>query len=320
MLAEGIVVREVGEFVGRRREIREARRVLGGRKAGLVVHGIGGAGKSTLAAEILRTLPDDAGLPVSKAGPVSVNDVLSEVGARIHQGATAAGSEGLARAGLLLRAADVEWADRWRLLAEQILPVVPMTVLLDNFEDNLEPADDGTAGRSATPNSPRSWPGGPAAPARAGSWSPPATPSHCPTARNGGSLACTSGPLTAAETSKLIWRLPGLDALSLEDQNRAYRDVGGHPRTLEYLDALLRGEARFDDIAERIETRLHQRGITNPEAWLATPDRDLDTALAEATTLAVDDIVLTPLLDQARHTPLAEDLVIWRGGLPGPRR
>ena len=310
VLAEGIVVREVGEFVGRRREIREARRVLDGRKAGLVVHGIGGAGKSTLAAEILRTLlTGDTGLPVSKAGPVSVDDVLSEVGARIHQGATAAGSEGLARAGLLLRAADVEWADRWRLLAEQILPVVPMTVLLDNFEDNLQPAGDGTwqvrdpelaaflAGWARRPGQSRLL----------------VTSRHPFTLPDGAERRLTSlhlGPLTAAETRKLIWRLPGLDALSLEDQNRAYRDVGGHPRTLEYLDALLRGEARFDDIAERIETRLRQRGITNPEAWLATPDRTLDTALAETTTLAVDDVVLTRLLDQLASTPLAEDLII----------
>ena len=119
VLAEGIVVREVGEFVGRRHEIREARRVLAGRKAGLVVHGIGGAGKSTLAAEILRTLTGDTALAVSAAGPVSVDDILSEVGARIRHAATAAGIEGLARAGLMLRAADVEWAERWRLLVEQ---------------------------------------------------------------------------------------------------------------------------------------------------------------------------------------------------------
>ena len=37
----------------------------------------------------------------------------------------------------------MEWADRWRLLAEQILPAQPMTVLLDNFEDNLQEADGG---------------------------------------------------------------------------------------------------------------------------------------------------------------------------------
>ena len=81
--------------------MREARRVLGGAKAGLVLHGIGGVGKSTLAAEVLRSLGEDAGLVVSKAGQVSVDDVLGEIGARLHLAASAAeGGEGLARAAL----------------------------------------------------------------------------------------------------------------------------------------------------------------------------------------------------------------------------
>ena len=44
------------------------------------------------------------------------------------------------------------------------------------------------------------------------------------------------GALSPAETAKLFWQLPGLDALSAADRLRAYRDVGGHPRTLEYLE------------------------------------------------------------------------------------
>ena len=101
VLAEGVIVREVGEFVGRRREMREARRALGGQKAGLVLHGIGGVGKSTLAAEVLRSLGDDAGLVVSKAGQVSVDDVLGEAGARLHRAASRNhGGERLAQAGL----------------------------------------------------------------------------------------------------------------------------------------------------------------------------------------------------------------------------
>ena len=65
-----------------------------------MLHGIGGVGKSTLAAEVLRSLGEDAGLVVSRAGQVSVDDVLGEAGARLHLAASAAeGGEGLARAG-----------------------------------------------------------------------------------------------------------------------------------------------------------------------------------------------------------------------------
>ena len=311
VLAEGVVVREVGEFVGRRREMREARRALTGQKGGLVLHGIGGVGKSTMAAEVLRSLGEDAGLVISRAGQVSVDDVLGEAGARLHQAASAAeGGERLAQAALVLRAADVEWGDRWRLLAEQILPAVPMTVLLDNFEDNLQPADEsGWQVRDSE-----------LAAFLAGWVRRPGLSRLLFTCRYPFSLPPSAerrlthlhlGPLSAAETGKLLWRLPGLDALPPADKDRAYRNVGGHPRTLEYLDALLRGgTARFDDVAERMEDRLRARGITDPAAWLASPDRDLDANLAEAVTLAVDDVVLSSLLERLSATPVARGLVI----------
>ena len=171
----------------------------------------------------------------------------------------------------MLRAADVEWADRWRLLAEQILP---------------RAADDGAAGQLR--GQPATQHGGgwqvrdPELAALLAGWARrPGQSRLLFTCRHPFALPGSAerrlaglhlGPLSAAETSKLIWRLPGLDALPAEDKDRAYRDVGGHPRTLEYLDALLRGgQARFDDVAMRMEDRLRDRGITDPAAWLAGP-------------------------------------------------
>ncbi|GAA0922127.1 reverse transcriptase/maturase family protein [Virgisporangium aurantiacum] len=78
-------------------------------------------------------------------------------------------------------------------------------------------------------------------------------------------------PLSWAETRKLVWRLPGLDSLTAEQQHRAYTDVGGHPRTLEYLDALLRhSKAKFADVTERIERLLTDHGVDDPQRWLTT--------------------------------------------------
>ena len=54
--------------MGRRAELREACGALARRQGGLVLHGIGGVGKSTLAAELMRALGGDAGLVVSRAG------------------------------------------------------------------------------------------------------------------------------------------------------------------------------------------------------------------------------------------------------------
>ena len=311
VLADGVVVREVGEFVGRRRDTRQARRVLAGDKVGLVLHGIGGVGKSTLAAEVLRSLGEDAGLVVSRAGPVSVDDVLGEIGARLHQSApSGADGEGLARVALSLRAADQEWTERVRLLAEQILPAVPMTVLLDNFEDNLTEAPGG-GWQVRDPELGAFLAGWVRRPGRGRLLFTSRHPFALPKSAERRLAGLHLGPLSAAETRKLIWRLPGLDALTPEEKNRAYRDVGGHPRTLEYLDALLRGgQARFDDVAERMEDRLRDRGITDPAAWLARPGRDLNASLAEAVTLSVDDILLSGLLDRLSATPLATDLII----------
>ena len=308
VLAEGVVVREVGDFVGRRAEMRQARRTLTEKNAGLVLHGIGGVGKSTLAAEVLRSLGEDAGLVVSRAGQVLVDHVLGEVGARLHLAASATEDDRLARAALQLRAADVEWADRWRLLAEQILPAVPMTVLLDNFEDNLQEADDGWQVRD--PELAALLAGWARRPGQSRLVFTCRYPFTLPGRAERRLAGLHLGPLSAAETRKLIWRLPGLDALPAAGKNRAYRNVGGHPWTLEYLDALLRGgRARFEDVAERMEDRLRDRGIADPAAWLARPGRDLDASLAEAITLSVNDVVLSGLLDHLAATPVATELV-----------
>jgi len=119
------------------------------------------------------------------------------------------------------------------------------------------------------------------------------------------------GPLSLAETRKLVWRLPGLDRLEPDQLQRAYADVGGHPRALEYLDALLRGgQARFDDVTDRLEHALAVRQIDDPSEWLVEVRGDLDRALAETITLAVNDVLLGQLLDRLEGTPLARRLLL----------
>ena len=308
VLAEGIVVRKVGEFIGRRHELRLARRTFAGAKAGLVIHGIGGVGKSTLAAEAITS--SGAHRPVvSLRGALAVDSILDELGARLSLLLPAEPPD-LRATAQLLRAGDVEWTDRWRVVSELILPAVPILMLLDNFEDNLQRHDDGLW-RVRDPELGSLLSGW----ARRPGQSKLLVTSRYPFELVDGAQRHLEnlhlGPLSAAETAKLMWLLPGLDALPADDRVRAYRDVGGHPRTLEYLDALLRGgHARFDDVAERMEQRLSERGIEDPEAWLATQARDADGALAEAVTLAVDDVVLGNLLDGLGSTHLAGELVV----------
>ncbi|MGH2941190.1 MAG: tetratricopeptide repeat protein [Solirubrobacteraceae bacterium] len=312
VLAEGIVVRKVGEFIGRRRELREARRALDGDDAGLVIHAIGGVGKSTLAAEIIAGARSERGVIISRAGALTVDTILEEVGAQLTTlppDADDRVTTSVRQAAQLLRRHDVEWADRQRALTQTILPAVPMIVLLDNFEDNLQRDDQHWTVRDPElADFLAGWV------RRLGESKLVITSRH-PFALPGGAERHLKrlhlGPLSVAETRKLMWHLPGLDELPAADCARAHHDVGGHPRTLEYLDALLRGgHAKFSDVAERMEQALSKRGIADPAAWMATAGRGIDSALAESVTLTVDDIVLNDLLRALAHTPLARELVI----------
>ena len=64
------------------------------------------------------------------------------------------------------------------------------------------------------------------------------------------------GALSRAETMKLAWSLPALDKLGEAELEQVWRLAGGHPRSLEYLDALLSGgTARYPDVTGGCTTR-----------------------------------------------------------------
>jgi tetratricopeptide (TPR) repeat protein len=318
VFAPGMVVRRVGEFVGRRAELRALLRVLRG-GAGVVVHGIGGVGKSTLAAQLVEQLGDDAGLLVSVSGAAALTvDLVLEA---LRTALTAHGvAEGLGdrdplrRAAAALIDASPPWRDRLELVRQIVLPRLPILLLVDNIEDLLTGGPDGRT--VADPD----LAGFLAAWVQAAPRARLLVTSRYPFTLPGGAdrrLAWHHlGPLSLAETRKLIWRLPALDALDAAGQQRAHALVGGHPRTLEYLDALLRGgTAVFPDVAARLETAvraaLEQRGITelDPRQWLEDVQVDLDRALAETITLAADDILLDSLLATMRAAPPARELI-----------
>jgi CHAT domain len=71
----GLLARDPGEFVGRRSEQRTLPAVLTGRPVdgvthhGVLLHGIGGVGKTTLAAEVIRRVQDEDPAGVGAAAP-----------------------------------------------------------------------------------------------------------------------------------------------------------------------------------------------------------------------------------------------------------
>ena len=316
-LAEGVVVRPVGEFVGRRREKRLVLQTLTGTgrdgRAGVLLHGLGGVGKSSLSAEVLRTLLEDRRLVASVHGETSPDDVLAEVG-RCYLAAFQ--EEGLSEAdprrqlAVHLGRPDVDWEERFDLLTRHFLDGRPLLLLLDNFEDNLVDGGPGPALRSEDLAALLARWG--RQPGRSRLLLTCRYPIELPDRAHKRLEALHLGPLSFAETRKLLWRLPGLDALAPADQLRAYTDVGGHPRALEYLDVLLRGgTGRFPDVAERMEAALEKKGIRQPEAWLRRAAKgNLDQALAEAVTFAVNDVLLDRLLEKLDGVDLAHELLL----------
>ncbi|MCP4686787.1 MAG: hypothetical protein GY859_01990, partial [Desulfobacterales bacterium] len=81
---------------------------------------------------------------------------------------------------------------------------------------------------------------------------------------------------------------------------------------LEYLDAILRGgEARFTDVTRRLSNAIREKsGIDDPGRWCENVSGDLDRALAETVTIAADEVLMDDLLETAKKTPMATDLLV----------
>jgi len=309
----GVVVRRINDMVGRRREQRLIRRTLRDRESsGVLIHGLGGVGKSTLTARILHQLADSDGvLVVSVAGETNPDRLLGVVADRLETAGLRAEPEDrgyLGRIAALLREVKLEWRRRFQTLAETVLVQRPLVVLFDNFEDNLR--DDALPPEKADLAELLSlWLASPERSRLLFTCRYPFTLSGKPPRRLG---SVHLGPLSWAETRKLVARLDGLKTLPAADLLRVWQGVGGHPRALEFADALLRGgTARFDDVAERLFAHLaRQPGLTDPAAWCADRAGNLDAALAATVTLAAADVLLDQLLERLSDLPLARRLLL----------
>ncbi|MEE1820321.1 tetratricopeptide repeat protein [Streptomyces sp. SP18ES09] len=276
------------DFVGRRRTLRQ----LAGTEHRVLLHGIGGVGKTSLAAELVRGFAESEadGVVVAVAGETDAATVMDG----LRRGLAAH----CARKGLTETDPVHQWVialsepgKDWReLLAAPAGSTVRLLLVLDDAEDNLD-ADhrlrdaelaeflDAWARRHGT-----------------------LVTSRHPF-RVEGVESLPLGPLTWQETRKLFWRLPGVDALSPPEQARVWARLGGHPRSLEYLDALLRdGVARFDEVSARLGAALADRE--------AAPDGGLGRMLHETGALIAQDVLLPQLLARLDERPEARRLLL----------
>jgi len=223
----------------------------------LVVHGLGGIGKSTLAAQIAAR--------VSRLAPERAVTVLSgEVSA-----ASLAGE-----------------------------PAETDLVVLDDFDDNLT----GEAGLLAV--------GDPALAAVLANWTGKllitcGTPFTMPAADRDRFVFRHLGPLTRSGAAELALSLPALRLVAEPQRDLAWRLTAGHPRAMEYLDALLAAGQGFDDLAERLAAAVQARTGRSPAK---TEPTELSDSAAEVIALVAGQQLFGELFD--RLSAGAQDLLV----------
>ena len=249
-----------------------------GRKAGYQLLGIGGVGKSSVAGRAMQRLSDNGWHVVAHSGQWEVGSLGATIGGAL-----------LTAGGELEKVADRligSIPDQVRLqLVSQLLTNHKLLLVLDNFEDNL------TEGGKAFKNN----------------FNRQALEVFCQAAQTG-KLLITSrypvpgldawvatkhlGPLTPAQSRKMVLRLEALRIQEPAALAQIQRVIGGHPRMLEYLDAILRkGEARLPDVARRLSEKVTELDIDLEEAA-----GDLEKALKVAQDVGAQDILLDELL------------------------
>lgn len=277
--------------------------------AGLVLHGIGGIGKSVLAADITARIGrlDPGRMTAVASGEVSADGFLAAL-------ATAVRRHPMAPVWTDIRAEAMAAADRvdlpadyrLALLHEHVLGRIPILVVLDGFDDNLAPDDGGWRVRD---------------PALAGllaRWADGSQlgrllitcrhPFSLPGGAERGLGFRRLGPLSRDGAAELAGSLRSLGLLDTSELDQAWRLLGGHPRALEYLDALLAGRTGFTDVAGRLAAAIEAKTGEPPLAADRLSPSLLPPAAAEKTALAACDLLLGELCQ--RLSTSAEKLLI----------
>ena len=286
---------QMDELIGRRPALRRVTGVLRddsrviaerGRRAGVLISGIGGVGKSALAGRVMARLAEDGWTVCAAVGRLGLGELALTLGGQLALGEGKRADIGL----LLLRA---ELPDQVRLQQIQaLLANHRLLLVLDNFEDNLTLGgggflDDGTGLLLG-------------ALLQSANKGKVLITCRYPVPGTADWLAEEPlGPLSAAETRKLFYRLPALTAEAPETLGLILRHIGGHPRMLEYLDAILRkGAARLPAVADGLRANARKLGLD--------PQRlggDLEASIRDSLRLGAEDVLLEQLIELVAREP-----------------
>jgi tetratricopeptide (TPR) repeat protein len=284
----GASVRELklGQLIGRRPELHHAmaalRRTTAARNdhgaiAGVQLIGVGGIGKTALAGRIVARIREDGWSIAVHEGRWNPDALFAAVAAAV--------SARPPRGPLVevLAARDVPGEAKLALV-QQLLERERLLLLFDDFEQNLTPG--GTAFADPTFEDAIT-----ALTDHATAGAVLITSRYPLPGEDRALVPIRLPPLSPAELRRLFLRLPGLRDLSVEDRRLLTRIVGGHPRLIEFVDALLRGRR-----AGLGETQAKLRALAGAHGISLIGARPITEAIDDALVLGAADIFLDDLL------------------------
>ena len=276
----------IGELIGRRAELRTAVAALrGGKEArdrwgalsGVMLTGIGGIGKTALAGRVLGRMGEDGWLTAVHVGLWNPGALAAAVAASMT------GRPDWEEPRAFLSNPQVADIAKVALVGE-LVARARLLVLFDDFEQNLP-----VGGGSFTD------PG--FAEVFAGLLEAAGTGRVLVTTRypvpDGEPLLLEVPvpPLSRAELRRMFLRLSALRELPAVDRGLLMAAIGGHPRLIEFVDALLRqGRANLKETVTRLRKLAGEQGVQ-----LSGP-RPLGQAIQEAMLLGSRDILLDQLM------------------------
>ncbi len=293
---------KVGELIGRRQELRIGSGVLRrtrravddfGATGGVLLAGIGGIGKTAVAGRLLGRLQADGWIVAVHEGVWNPSGILRQVGEAIEKHVGGADKTGkpptvTADTASALRSDHLDERTRFDLL-EQLITRYRILLVFDDFEQNLT-----LGGRDFLDPS--------VACTLAGMADAAAANPH------GGALLITCRyplpgdavdlaridlpPLSRSELRRMLLRLPAVRKLDSAERAILVRSIGGHPRLIEFVDALLRrGRSNNPHVKKRIR-QLADRANLSVAGMTSVRD-----AVKDAAKLGADDILMEGLLD-----------------------
>ena len=305
----GTSVRELsmGQLIGRRAELRATTAVLRrtpkavdahGAAAGVVLVGVGGIGKTAVAGRVMTRLRGEGWAVAVHEGRWNPTALFAAVAEALDaQPAVLAAHPELRHVANELRDSQAEDLAKLPLVG-RLLRTVRLLVVFDDFEQNLTaPGDEAFTDPIIAE----------------------VLTGLAEAARTGGLLVTCRyrlpgtdrtlvevglPALSPSELRRLFWRLPALRDLDAADRRLLTRTIGGHPRLIEFVDALLRGgRANLFHVQDKLRDLATQHGIDltrRPNSGAA-----LDQATEQAMQLGAADILLDDLLALLPPTQVA---------------